>query len=153
MDDVGTECAPPAHSVFPCRTFDKLWHVGSMDISQKCRGSHEGRGLSVSVNPTEWQQINPGTSGDLWTLVKPLNRFLDFHTLAPDQKKQMVDWGLKHDFVALGTLYRVTSFDSELDEDVYMDFVIFAEAEEESMDGGSITTIDDGLLPIRKVCP
>jgi hypothetical protein len=64
----------------PTRSFSELYHVGTLNICDKRKDSHEGTGLSVSLHPDEWRRIGKGmVGGDTFILSKPKSRFLDAH--------------------------------------------------------------------------
>jgi hypothetical protein len=107
----------------------KLWHVGNMNVKEKELGSLEGAGLSVSVNPEEWQYI-AGIGGETWELTKPGNRFLNFHRISKAQRKQITDWGIQKGFVEVVTLWRAQWYDDEFEDTRYSDFETEQEARE-----------------------
>jgi ADP-ribose pyrophosphatase YjhB (NUDIX family) len=90
---------------FAFRSFKKLWHVGSMNPNDKRDDSYEGAGLSVSVNPDEWQQI-ARIGGDLWELTKAGNRFVNFHRITAGQKKAILQWGIQNGLAESAELWR-----------------------------------------------
>lgn len=116
---------------FAFRSFKKLWHVGDMNPKSKQPGSLEGSGLSVSIHPEEWKEIAE-IGGATWELVKAGNKFLNFHRLSKAQRKQITAWGVQNGFVeevAIG--WRWVYFDSEAEEERYMEFATEQEAREE----------------------
>lgn len=107
----------------PTRTFRRLYHVGSMDIAQKRRGSMEGAGLSVSVNPDEWRRIGRGiVSGELWEGTRADNRFLNSHRMNRTHRQMIADWGVQNGYVVSASVWRVTWHDDELGGNVHQDF-------------------------------
>lgn len=136
----------------PSLSFVNLWHVGTMDVTRKRQGSHEGSGLSVSVNPREWQQINPLTSGEIWRLTKPGNRFLDYLKLTKSQTRAISEWGLGEGLTRQATLYRVSWFDDEMNAEMCTDFHTREEAEEEHDEGmDDIQEVPGGLVAEQKM--
>jgi hypothetical protein len=132
---------------FPLKKFKYLYHVGSMDANDKRSGSYEGSGLSVSMHPDEWRGIAQ-ISGHTWQLTKQGNKFLDFHKLSPNNRKQITDWGIKNGYAVRTTVYRSEWYDDELEDTVAMHFVDKLEAEEQ---GGTVTEIPDGLNGTEKL--
>jgi 8-oxo-dGTP pyrophosphatase MutT (NUDIX family)/GNAT superfamily N-acetyltransferase len=116
---------------FAFRSFKKLWHVGDMKAKSKGEGSLEGAGLSVSVHPEEWKGIAE-IGGPTWELTKAGNKFLNFHRLSKQQRKQITQWGVANGYVteiAIG--WRWVYFDSESDEERYLEFETEQEARDE----------------------
>jgi hypothetical protein len=129
---------------FAFKTFKKLWHVGSMDVKHKQEGSLEGSGLSVSVNPEEWMQIAE-IGGDTWELTKPGNRFLNFHRLSKQQRQQIMAWGVENGYATeVSGAWRLVYYDSETDEERYMEFLSKEEAEAELGNYGD----DEKVVPV-----
>lgn len=91
----------------PQRTFDVLWHVGSMNPADKRARSWEGQGLSVSEHPEEWTAIARLGGLPVWRLTRPDNRFLDYHTLTDEQWTEIAAWGIERGYVERLTVYRV----------------------------------------------
>src|SRR5271170_4901116 len=129
---------------FAFKSFKKLWHVGSMDVNDKREGSLEGIGLSVSVNPEEWAQIAE-IGGDFWELTKPGNKFLNFHRLSKPQRQQIMTWGIQNGYAEeISNTWRFVYFDSEADEERYMEFTTQQEAQEqldEQGEGGEVVPV------------
>lgn len=117
---------------FPSLSFARLWHVGSMDIRKKRPGSHEGSGLSVSLHPDAWERINSFTAGDQWKLTKPHNRFLHFHRLTQPAHAAIAAWGVRQTLVEPATLFRVSWYDDEMEQEMYFDHLTREGAEEEA---------------------
>ena len=90
---------------FAFKTFSKLWHVGSMNPNDKRNDSYEGAGLSVSVNPEEWQQI-ARIGGDLWELTKKGNKFVNFWRITKAQRKSIMDWAVANGFAEPAEIWR-----------------------------------------------
>ena len=119
---------------FAFRSFRKLWHVGTMDPGDKQPGSLEGSGLSVSVDPDEWEDI-ARIAGDRWELTKPGNKFLNFHRLSRQQREEIADWGVRNGYVTrVATGWRWYFTDAEGGRERYMEFETEQAAREE-MDG------------------
>lgn len=137
---------------FAFRSFKKLWHVGDMNPQSKRPGSYEGSGLSVSVNPEEWQYI-AGIGGDLWELTKQGNRFLNFHRISKAQRKQITEWGIKQGYVEPITMWRAEWYDDEMEDTRYSDFLTEQEAQEEleSYGEGKVYEVPESLNPTPKL--
>lgn len=117
----------------PSRSFKTLWHVGTLDPTQKGQGSYEGAGLSVSLHPDAWRRIARGqVGGETWQLTKADNRFLDAHRLSEPQRAMIEDWAVAQGHAERSTVYRVRHFDDELDSEVYSDFPSRERAEAEA---------------------
>jgi 8-oxo-dGTP pyrophosphatase MutT (NUDIX family) len=115
---------------FAFRSFKKLWHVGDMNPKSKQPGSLEGNGLSVSIHPEEWMEIAE-ISGDTWELTKAGNKFLNFHRLSQQQRKQITAWGVQNGYVqeiAIGWRWYYTD---ENEQERYLEFETEQEAIEE----------------------
>ena len=140
---------------FAFKSFKKLWHIGTFDPKEKGKGSLEGAGLSVSVNPEEWQYI-ARLGGDLWELAKPGNRFVNFHRVTKAQKKQITNWGTENGYVEPIELYRAEWWDEEDQETRYSDFIDEREAKREvggmeGMDAKYYPVPGGGLNPTEKL--
>lgn len=106
------------------RQFPQVTHVGSFDANDRGDWSLEGDGVSVSVNPEAWTSIALLGGQPQWTLArrdgKPL-RFLEAHALTDTQRAQIAEWGKAEGLVEETTIYTVTGYDDEL-EDEYVTF-------------------------------
>jgi len=108
------------NTLFPLKSIPVVWHVGTMEPAKKRSGSHEGAGLSVSLHPDAWRLIARGqVVGDYWRLSKADSHFLDAHAMSEEQREMVAAWGVEHGFVTRKTLFRVSWFDDELDQDCY----------------------------------
>jgi hypothetical protein len=101
----------------PTQELPSLYHVGSLQPSQKGSYSYEGAGLSVSRHPHQWRKI-ARLSGPLWHLTRPGALLLDAHALTNDQRQVVREWGLSLGWVHYQTRYQVTYYDEELESDV-----------------------------------
>lgn len=99
-------------SEWPVTMIERIWHVGSMDPTQKGRGSYEGSGLSVSVHPEEWSQI-ARLPGDTWALDRPEGRFLDVHALDEGQLAVIAEWAVEAGLCERVVVFRAESTDEE----------------------------------------
>jgi GNAT superfamily N-acetyltransferase len=148
-----------ANAPFPTRSFKKLWHVGTMDITKKRKGSHEGDGLSVSPNPEAWEQINPFTGGDHWELTKPGNLFLDFYRMNKAHKQELTEWGVRQGYVEAAGTWKYCYYDDEMEDTVCSEYPTLEQAlsesgydslEEAKAEGIEITQDSEGLIPTQK---
>jgi RNA:NAD 2'-phosphotransferase (TPT1/KptA family)/8-oxo-dGTP pyrophosphatase MutT (NUDIX family)/ribosomal protein L32 len=138
---------------FVFKSFKTLWHVGTMNPKDKRDDSYEGAGLSVSVNPEEWQMIAK-IGGDLWELTKPGNKFVNFHRLSKPQRKQIADWGIKNGYAQPANLWRHTWYDDEIDDERYSDYATKEEAEAELGgygEGEKVEPVKGGLTATPKL--
>ena len=135
----------------PSINLNKVYHVGSMDINRKSSSSHEGSGLSVSVNPNEWQIINPRTSGDLFELTKKNGLFCDKHKLNKAHKEAIIEWGVKQQYVTQQVTFRYYYYDDDLDSEVYQEFPTIELAKQEADEDGDIRPYKQGLQPTQKL--
>lgn len=132
-----------AASMPPIRKIQKVFHVGTLDPSRKSGFSYEGRGVSVSFHPQEWMKIARGqVSGEIITLTKSNGQFLDFHKWNTTKRsKPAIEWGVSTGLIKIGTVYRISYYDDELEDEVYSDYPTREEAERNSDDTSSITEI------------
>lgn len=144
---------------FPTRSFKKLWHVGTMDITKKREGSHEGNGLSVSPNPEAWQMI-ARSSGDYWELTKPGNLFLDFYRMSKAHRQELRTWGAEQGYIEAADTWDVCHYDDEMEDTMCSEYPTLEEAlsesgygsvEEAKEDGIEITQNTGGMLPTAKL--
>lgn len=116
---------------FPLTSFKELYHVGAFDISQRQTHNYEGDGLSVSTEPEAWIRINRGgTSGDTWRLTKSGNKFLDWHEMTDAHHAVINEWAVDNGYAESSTVYHVTWFDDEADEERFSEFSTLSAAEE-----------------------
>jgi hypothetical protein len=133
--------------VLPERSFRVLWHVGTLNASDKRTGSHEGSGLSVSLHPEEWRLIARGhVTGPTWRCTKPGNRFIDAHRLNDDQRHAVEEWAIHKGLGTRSTTYRIARYDDELDHEYYLPFRSIGEAEAEAADGDEIEEVPGDFI-------
>jgi hypothetical protein len=109
-----------------------VYHVGEMDPSLKRTDSHEGRGLSVSLHPSEWRAIGEGLiSGPCWSLSKDDGAFLDAHALGRIRRKRILAWAVEKGYAVSCDTWTWTYFDDEREEEMTQTFADRTEAEEE----------------------
>jgi hypothetical protein len=108
----------------PLRSFEVLFHVGTLQASHKQRDSLEGAGLSVSLHPNAWRKIARGrVSGNTWYLSKPHNQFIVANELPKKSRKQIEDWAIAQGLARREKVWRMEYLDDELDNLVRQDFL------------------------------
>ena len=139
-------------SSLPVDPIDTVYHVGDLDVASKGTDSYEGAGLSVSEHPEEWAEIAE-LPGDTWTLTNPDGAFLDALGLNKTQKTSIAKWGKTHGYVQEATVWRVYFWDSELEEETYVEFDSRedAEAEVEEYEDARVEEVPSALLGTSKL--
>jgi hypothetical protein len=112
-----------------------------MNKEDKKLNSLEGEGLSVSLYPDEWKDI-ASLSGNLFSLIKANNYFLDFHELNDEQKSIMIKWGLENNYIKNCKIYKVSFYSGDLDMNVSCNFVNYEEALTEVCNEEDIEILD-----------
>lgn len=114
----------------------QLWHIGTMQAQDKgSRGpSYEGRGLSVSLHPDEWEVIARLGGLPRWRLERPGAAFLDIHALTNNHRSAVREWAIANRWLEPRQRWEVTRFDNELGERVSTIFSSGPEAREEFND-------------------
>jgi len=115
----------------PLYTISTVWHVGSMEVSQKNSNSHEGSGLSVSECPHDWVRI-ARIDGAFHELKHANGQFLDYHQTTEEQRDIMKQWGVQQGYITLQTLYESSHYDDEMESSVFGLHATYEEAYEES---------------------
>lgn len=105
-------------------------HVGAMDSSLKNEGSHEGAGLSVSINPMAWGRIH--RIGDEGFILEGPGRFLDAMRLTKAEREVVWDWAKDHGLVQEAMVWTVSYEDDELEETIEFECSTEEEAEAEA---------------------
>lgn len=102
----------------PVETFEVLYHVGTMDPTDKGRvcQSLEGDGLSVSVDPDDWRAIAELGGDPQWALTKPGNRLLGIHELSEGQRAGIREWAVNEGWLEPATLWQVSYTDTEVED-------------------------------------
>ena len=126
----------------PLINMDLVYHVGSMDSTNKRSGSHEGNGLSISLHPEEWKIIGKGhIGGDIWTLTKDNTSFLDALSLNRKHQLYLNKVGVDEGYLEPKTCYKLIYKDEESNTNNYMVFDSLEEATEENEEFDS-----DGII-------
>lgn len=120
---------------FPTKVFDTLWHVGTLDASDKRHGSLEGAGLSVSQHPDEWERIARLGGNSVWELCRLGACFVDAYAMSDEQWSVVLAWGTEQGLCRRGTGWRVSWWDDDLDDDVSFMFASFDAASNEVSEG------------------
>ena len=115
----------------PELSFEKLYHVGELDMSKKKGWSLEGSGMSVSRNPLAWRKI-AWLEGSIHEFDVADNRFLDWYELSSEQKDAINEWGIEKGYLESTTLYKVSYWDDELDDESFLICETLEEATEEA---------------------
>lgn len=133
---------------WPLRTIKRAYHVGTLNPSDKRRGSQEGAGLSISQHPEAWRQIARGlVHGDDWVLrSKSRGAFLDIHKLSDAHEQIIRAWALDEGLATSAPTFEVSYYDDELEDDLRFTVTSRAEAEAEAAEVDGELTVTDGLL-------
>lgn len=102
----------------PIVALDRVAHIGTLDPAD--RGSvfsysYEGHGLSVSVDPEEWEAI-ARLGGLPWHLLsKPGGTFVDYWSLGARRRRQIAGWGVHRGYVVRRAVWAAEWWDDELE--------------------------------------
>ncbi|MFK4705702.1 hypothetical protein ABIC83_002541 [Roseateles asaccharophilus] len=114
----------------------RLVHIGTMDPQDKgAQGdSLEGHGLSVSECPDDWEYIarlggNP--RWDVHPLPRQALRFLHLHQVSSETMDAMRSWAVEAGLAAPAKGYKVSWFDGDHEDFVYMTFTDESQAKSE----------------------
>lgn len=125
-------------------------HIGTMTPSDKgARGdSLEGHGLSVSTCPEDWEAIAKLGGLPWWTLDSKSSsgpKFLDLHATPPELLAEMLAWAVDKGFAIPCTGAKLSWYDSEHEDRVYMTFdnPHLAQLEYEAMAEGFEDELED----------
>lgn len=116
----------------PVIIWNEVTHIGTLDPSHREASSLEGEGLSVSINPDEWQQIAKLGGRPRWAITtdRPL-RFIDAHKLTPKSRASINAWGVENGIVEEVTTYTAEWWDSDMEDRVAMVCSTREEADEQ----------------------
>ena len=134
----------------PTKRINKVYHVGDINITNKSTSSYEGSGLSVSLHPEEWQRIARMSSDEVHVLTKQNGTFADAHKITPEQKNEIIVWGVENEYVIQGETYRVYFMDDNGDE-AYMEFPTREEADYEADGENEVRVNSGGIKPTDKL--
>jgi hypothetical protein len=127
-----------------CR-LDTVFHVGTLDKTQKRAFNHEGtHGLSISEHPNAWRRITSGqTAGNTFTLSKSTGCFVDFHAISDERWELLYTWGVRHGWLTQATRHSYSYFDEEMGQDLTFTFRTHQEAQQEvGEDGHEIVVLN-----------
>jgi hypothetical protein len=119
--------------------FDVVHHVGSLQAQDVKKDSYEGAGLSVSINPDEWQKI-ARLSGVVHTLRKRLT-MLDYHGLTRKQVEEIRSYAVERKYAVESIRYKVSYYDDEWDDTFVSYYDSFEEAENEALEDSDIEEV------------
>lgn len=136
-----TEPQVPNATHRDCISISPVYHVGDLDGErEKPYTSHEGRGVSVSVHPSDWEQImrKDGTSThESLKTYRLTNPDAEFYYIDPSKPLTVErNWCIENGYVKATTGFRVT-YEDEVSGTAYMEFPSeeTAEMEAEARDG------------------
>ncbi len=149
-----TKAFNEAKDGLPVKTLKGLYHVGTMDSSEK-RDGFEGAGLSVSTHPDAWKQIARGhVTGDTHSATKEGNKFLDVHSLSDAHNKQIKQWAIENGYLEQQETVTVCYYDDEMEDDLCSTFDSMADAEaeyDEELKHMDVTVDKGGIVPTDKL--
>lgn len=149
-----TKAFNEAKDGLPVKTLKGLYHVGTMDSSEK-RDGFEGAGLSVSTHPDAWKKIARGhVTGDTHSATKEGNKFLDAHSLSDAHNKQIKQWAIKNGYLEQQETVTVCYYDDEMEDDLCSTFDSMADAEAEyddELEHMDVTVDKGGIVPTDKL--
>ena len=131
------DSSAPASSKLPIRKVAALWHWGSLDASQKFeRGpSYEGNLFSMSACPEAWRKICK-FGGKQLHIKSDRSTLLDMNAITNSKskaaialKQEISDWGIAQGLLEEKTIFQVSWYDDELDEELILEFQTRSEAE------------------------
>lgn len=85
-----------------------LYHIGTMDISNKSLLSTEGNGLSVSSSLKDWVTLLSNEDSHLWSLYKEDIHLLDYSSLTNSDFEISNKWGVSENYLEASTLFKLT---------------------------------------------
>lgn len=107
-------CGTDRLANLPRLTFDELHHVGTLDITRRRQGSHEGCHLSVSTHPDAWRQIYTSDTG-LKTLTKRGADFIDAHAISMQDRTDILRWAESNGLIENRVIYQLEQEDENRD--------------------------------------
>lgn len=112
--------------------FDSVFHVGTLDASQKGASygrSYEGSGLSISLHPDDWQQI-ARLSGPVWQIDTSSLRFMSRHELNEAQTATAVAWAASEGLVEIRDMWLYSTGENDNGDPTFA----YAATREEALD-------------------
>lgn len=132
-------CGTDRLANLPRLTFDELHHVGTLDITRRKQGSHEGCHLSVSTHPDAWRQIYTSDTG-LKTLAKRGADFIDARAVSNQDRADILRWAEANGLIENRVVYQLEQEDEDRDL-VMRYFETYEKAEAECYDEDEPETI------------
>jgi hypothetical protein len=119
----------------PTRSLESVYHIGSLDPGKRgsrFSSSYEGHGLSVSLDPSDWQRIAKLGGSPWWCLTKENGLFLEANALTPAQLLDIEGWAIATGYAERLEAYHVIYWDSELESDLAIAYSDKEKADEEA---------------------
>lgn len=132
-------CGTDRLANLPRLTFDELHHVGTLDITRRKQGSHEGCHLSVSTHPDAWREIHTSDTG-LKTLAKPGATFINAHAVSEQDRADILRWAEANALIETRVVYQLEQADEDGNPGAQY-FVTYEQAENECYDEDDLDAI------------
>lgn len=99
--------------MFQTIQIQEVFHIGTLDESKRTSLNYEGKGLSISLHPKEWQIICRGKiSGKPFSLINPNSKFAVFNK-NDDLLETLAYFGLINNYVTEVKKISFTYYDDE----------------------------------------
>lgn len=123
-------------NLLPLVSLSKLWHVGTLNTSDKgVHGpSNEGAGLSISQHPDYWIRIAKLGGQPVWSMTRKdgaPGRFISWLSLSQDARDAVASEALSRGLLATAVRYEVCWFDTD---DCEHRFVTFTSSDEAALE-------------------
>lgn len=117
-------------------SFDTLYHVGTLNAADKglrFKGSYEGSGLSVSLDPARWIQIAKLGGFPTWKMTRDTEAtFVNRHELDESDIENIKTWAAEKHYFVEKDCWMVTWDDDELESEMCISLNSLEEAREEN---------------------
>lgn len=101
--------------IFNLKNSEKLYHLGTLDISNKSINSKNGNGLSITLIPTQWKSILKNNSENkIWSLHKENIKLIDYNSLTNEDYDISIKWALDHKYIEKYITFKINIFDKTL---------------------------------------
>ena len=100
--------------IFNLKKYQKLYHIGTLDISNKDINSTNGNGLSITINPNEWKELLHTNSNKLWSLYKDNINLIDYDSLTTEDFEISKRWALNHKYIKEDVKFEINIFNKKL---------------------------------------
>jgi len=120
-----------------------VYHIGTLNIEDRTNHNFEGKGVSVSVNPREWQAIARGQlSGRSYLFLKENAKFavLDDEVLI-----DIKQWALKKNYITFSNIYGYEYFDDDIGRELCNVYKTLEEAQEEDLEEDDLKILSVSL--------